>query len=387
MEHYERYERLFTRIPAMNTKLTLAALALLLAAAAVAVAAEPKTTESPSTQPAVKALPKPPEVMKDAVDPFDPPKERGRFFTATGRDSELSADEFAAARGKKDSFVRVFDAFKAMGRFDRNSNKTIDWFEAKAYREDIRKRVLAAFDANKDGKLKDAERDKANRLLASGRVPAARFGAGARLLGGTEDWEKRRAEVIAKHDANKDGKLTGEERQAAWDDIRKQWATKAFDADNSGELDEKETAAMKKAQAEGKAVYDRWRSDWVKKYDADGDGELSEEESKVAREKVAAEFQKLRDSWTSKWDADGDGKLSDDERQVMRESVRSRAQQLRKEIDADGDGDGRITGQETQAFWSKLKKTYDIDGDGTLSSEETKAMIQDQMRRIAPAKP
>ena len=55
-----------------------------------------------------------------------------------------------------------------------------------------------------------------------------------------------------------------------------------------------------------------------------------------------------------------------------------------KEIDADGDG--RITGQETQAFFTKLKKTYDIDGDGTLSSEETKAMIQDQMRRFAPAK-
>lgn len=366
----------------MNARLNLATLALLLAATAVAV--EPKSTKSPSTQPAVKSLPKPPEVMKDAVDPFYPHKERGRFFTATGPDSELSADEFAAARGKKDSFVRVFDRFEAMGRFDRDSNKTIDWFEAKAYREDIRKRVLAAFDANKDGKLTDAERDKANRLLASGKVPAAKSGD-SELLGRTEDWEKRRAEVIAKYDANKDGKLTGEERRAAWNDIRKQWATKAFDADNNGELDEQEAAAMKKAEAEGKAIYDRWRSDWVKKYDADGDGELSEEESKVAREKVAAEFRKLGENWRSKWDADGDGELSDEERKVMRESVRTRAEQLRKEIDADGDG--RITGQETQAFWSKLKKTYDIDGDGTLSSEETRAMIQDQMRRVAPPKP
>lgn len=370
----------------MNAKLNLATLTVLLAVAAVAVAAEPKTAQSPTTQPAAKTLPKPPEVMKDAVDPFDPPRERGRFFTATGPDSELSADEFTAARGKKDSFVRVFDTFKAMARFDRNSNKTIDWFEAKAYREDIRKRVLAAFDANKDGKLKDAERDKANRLLASGKVPAAMSAPGASgFPGGSEDWDKRRAEMIARHDADKDGKLTGKERQAAWDDIRKQWATKAFDADNSGKLDEQEAAAMKKAQAEGKAIYDRWRSDWVKKYDADGDGELSEEESKVAREKVAAEFQKLRDNWTSKWDVDQDGKLSDDERKAMRESVRNRAQQLRKEIDADGDG--RVTGQETQAFFSKLRKAYDIDGDGTLSSEETKAMIQDQMRRFAPAKP
>ncbi|MDP6635879.1 MAG: hypothetical protein QGG42_13345 [Phycisphaerae bacterium] len=372
----------------MNVKLNLAILAALLASSALAGAAESETdkSKSPTTRPAAKRLPKPREVMKDAVDPFYPPKERGRFFTATGPDSEMSADEFSAARGKKDSFVRVFDTFKAMTRFDRNSNKTIDWFEAKAYREDIRKRVLAVFDADKDGKLKGPERDKANRMLASGKVPPAKSGESASgRPSGAEDWEKRRAEMIAKHDADKDGKLTGKERQAAWDDIRKQWATKAFDENNDGKLDEEEAAAMKKAQAEGKAVYDRWRSDWVKKYDADGDGELSEEESKIAREKAAAEFRKLRDNWTSQWDADGDGKLSDGERKAMRESVRNRAQELRKEIDADGDG--RITGQETQAFFQKLRKTYDLDGDGTLSSEETRAMIQDQMRRVRAPKP
>ena len=367
----------------MNAKHTLATLTILLAAAAVAVAAEPKTTEAPSVQPAAKPLGKPSEVMKDAVDPFNPPKERGRFFTATGPDSEMSADEFAATRGKKYSFVRVFDTFKAMASFDRNSNKTIDWFEAKAYREDIRKRVLLAFDADKDGKLKGPERDKANRLLASGKVPAAKSAASA-IPDRAEEWKKQRDEMIAKHDANKDGKLTGEERRAAWDDVRKQWATKAFDADKNGTLDEEETAAMKKAQAEGKATYDRWRSDWVKKYDADGDGELSEEESKVARKKVTEEFQKLRDKFTSKWDADNDGKLSEEERTAMRESIRSQAQELKKEIDADGDG--KVSREERRAFFEKLKKTYDIDEDGVLSSDETRAMIQDQMKRFSPRK-
>jgi Ca2+-binding EF-hand superfamily protein len=369
----------------MNAKHTLATLTILLATVAVAVAAESKPTGPASPKPAVKPLPKPPEVMKDAVEPFHPPKERGRFFTATGPDSEMSADEFAATRGKKDSFVRVFDSFKAMSRFDRNSNKTIDWFEAKAYREDIRKRVLLAFDADKDGKLKGPERDKANRLLATGKVPAAKTDAGATARSErAEEWKKRRDEMIAKHDADKDGKLSGAERRAAWDDVRKQWATKAFDADKNGTLDEKETAAMKKAQAEGKATYDRWRSDWVKKYDSDGDGELSEEESKVAREKVTAEFKKLRDSFTSKWDADNDGKLSEEERKAMRESLRSRAEELRKEIDADGDGE--VTREERRAFFDKLKKTYDVDGDGVLSSDETKAMIQDQMRRFTSGK-
>jgi Ca2+-binding EF-hand superfamily protein len=367
----------------MNAKHTLAALTILLAGFAVAVAAETKTAESASTKPAAKVQPKPRDVMQDAVDPFYPPKERGRFFTATGPDSEMSADEFAATRGKKGSFVRVFDSFKALSRFDRNSNKAIDWFEAKAYREDIRKRVLLAFDANKDGKLKGAERDKANRMLASGKVPSAKSAAGAAARAErAEEWKKRRDEMIAKHDADKDGKLSGEERRAAWADARKQWATKAFDADKNGTLDEKETAAMEKAQAEGKATYDRWRKDWVKKYDSDGDGELSEEESKVAREKVTAEFEKLRDDFTSKWDADKDGKLSEEERTAMRDSIRSRAEDLRKEIDADGDG--KVSREERMAFFDKLKKTYDLDGDGVLNSDETRAMIQDQMKRFSP---
>ena len=369
----------------MNVKHTLTTLTILLAAVTVSVAAETKATEPTALKPTAKPLPKVPDVMTDAVDPFNPPKERGRFFTATGPDSEMSADEFTATRDKKNSFVRVFDTFKAMARFDRNSNKTIDWFEAKAYRNDIRKRVLLAFDADKNGKLNKDERDKANRLLASGKVPAAKSGDSARAsTDRSEEWKKRREEMIAKHDADKDGKLSGEERQAAWDDIRKQWATKAFDADKNGTLDEKETAAMKKAQAEGKATYDRWRKDWVKKYDSDGDGELSDKEKKIAREKVAAEFKEIRDKWTSKWDADNDGKLSEEERTAMRESVRSRAADMRKEIDADSDGN--ISMEERRAFFNKLKKTYDLDGDGVLSSDETKAMMQDQMRRFSPRK-
>jgi len=366
----------------MNAKHAISTLTILLATAALAVAAETKTADSPkspTTRPAVKT----PDVLTDAVDPFNPPIERGRFFTATGPDSELSADEFAATRGKKNSFVRVFDTFKAMARFDRNENKTIDWFEAKAYRQDIRQRVLSAFDADKNGKLNKAERQKANALLASGRVPAAKSGDSA-LGDRAEEWRKQRDAMIAKHDANKDGKLSGEERRAAWDDIRKQWATRAFDADKNGTLDEKETAAMEKAQAEGKATYDRWRKDWIKKYDSDGDGKLSEDESKVAREKVTAEFRKIRDQWTSKWDTDNDGKLSEEERTAMRESVRSRVDDMRKEIDSDNDG--KISGQERRAFFEKLKKTYDLDGDGVLSQDETRAMIQDQMRRFSPRK-
>jgi len=440
-----------------------------------------KATQPAATKPAKPTPPKPPEVLKDAVDPLNLVKERERFFVAAGPDNELSKDELAASRGKPNAFVRKFDTFEEMLAFDKNANKTIDWFEARAYREGIRQRVLAAFDANKDKKLTGDERDKANRALASGRIPG-----GGRASGRTGLWvlspedrktydvdgdgqlsrEERRAlwrerqaarqkEMLAKYDANKNGqldederkalreeirsglmlrlfdrngdgkldeaesaaakeaqarwdqrvaewgetrdqmlkkydadgngRLEGEERTAAWRDLRQQWSEKRFDANGDGKLDEKEQAAMKEAEAEARATYDGWRREWVKRYDKDGDGRLSEEERQVGYDDLAKDVRAMREQWMAKWDADGDGQMSEQERQVMRDSVRQRAAELRKEMDADGDG--RVTGQEMRAFWEKLKEMYDTDEDGLLSTEETRAMIQDQIKRVRPVAP
>ena len=169
----------------MKTRHTIAAVVLTVTMTAVGIvtAAEPaKETAAKAAKPATK----PPEVMDGAIDPFLATSERARFFTAAGPDSELSAEEHAASKGKPGAFARKFDTFAGMLVFDKNGNKTIDWFEAKAYREDLRRRVFAAYDANKDGQLKGAERDKANQALAAGKVPggsSAPCGPGRRSNG------------------------------------------------------------------------------------------------------------------------------------------------------------------------------------------------------------
>jgi Ca2+-binding EF-hand superfamily protein len=458
----------------MNAKRIAAVGVVLMISVGTAPAAPPPAATQPTTKPSAK----PPEVLKDAVDPFNPAKERTRFFTAAGPDNELTKEEFAAGRGKADAFVRKFDTFEAMLAFDKNANKSVDWFEAKAYRRNLRERVLAEYDTNKDGKLTGGERDKANRALAAGRVPRGKAAARRTGLWGLDpetvakhdadgdgqlsrderramwrsraeqqrqevlekydadkdgtlgeaerkafeeemaerwrlrrfdrdndgrlseaeaaaaeeaearnekrrqEWARLQEEMLARHDADGNGRLEGDERQAAWRDMRGRWMSRSFDADGDGELSEREAASMKEAQAEMQATYDRWRADWIGKYDEDGDGELSREERQVAFRK---EFQDLAESWRNQWDTDGDGQLSDEERRVMGDSLRKRGEELRKELDADGDG--RVTGQEMRAFWTKLREVYDADKDGVLSPDEMKMMLRDQMRRMKPPAP
>ncbi|MFC5050196.1 EF-hand domain-containing protein [Rubritalea spongiae] len=75
-----------------------------------------------------------------------------------------------------------------------------------------------------------------------------------------------------------------------------------FDADGDGELSEEEREAAKAAMKERKEAF-------IAKYDTDGDGELSEDEKQAAKDLIIAQY-----------DTDGDGKLSRDERQVAREA-------------------------------------------------------------------
>ncbi|MBL7220653.1 MAG: hypothetical protein ISS69_11110 [Phycisphaerae bacterium] len=146
----------------MNRRLTIVLIVLLPGGGAVA-----KYT------PRSKSPPKPPpDLCKDTIDPYRPSIQKSRFFQAAGADNELTEAEFNANKAKPNSFVRRFDSWRALSAFDKDSNKSIDWLEADAYRYAIRKRVLAAYDTNADGKLSGGERTKANTDLARGRVPA-----------------------------------------------------------------------------------------------------------------------------------------------------------------------------------------------------------------------
>ena len=146
----------------MNRHLTTMFIVLLFAGGAVA-----KYTRRSKTP----AKP-PPDLCKDAIDPYRPAIQKSRFFQAAGADNELTATEFNANKAKPNGFVRRFDSWKAIASFDKDRNKSIDWIEADAYRYDLRKRVLAAYDTNADGKLSGDERTKANTDLARGRIPS-----------------------------------------------------------------------------------------------------------------------------------------------------------------------------------------------------------------------
>ncbi len=112
----------------------------------------------------------PPDMCKDVIDPYRPSMQKSRFFRAAGADNELTESEFNADRSKPGGFALKFDSWRAMLLFDKDRNKSIDWIEADAYRYDLRRRALAAYDANADGKLSGSERVKANKDLARGRI-------------------------------------------------------------------------------------------------------------------------------------------------------------------------------------------------------------------------
>ena len=125
----------------MTAKLAGAILAL---SCSAALCAEPAALPASTTAPATAAR----DLCRGVVDPYVATVERGRFFAAAGKDSELTETEFAADRKRPIPFARVFDRWDVLISFDKSANKSVDWFEADAYRRDLRKRVMSAFDAD-----------------------------------------------------------------------------------------------------------------------------------------------------------------------------------------------------------------------------------------------
>jgi len=110
------------------------------------------------------------DLCAGAIDPYDMAAEKTRFYTAAGKDNELSATEFAAIKIGPIGFRHKFDKWSEMLKFDSDGNKSLDWLEAGAYRLAMRKKVLDAFDANLDGKLTGSERESASKTLAMGKI-------------------------------------------------------------------------------------------------------------------------------------------------------------------------------------------------------------------------
>jgi Ca2+-binding EF-hand superfamily protein len=371
----------------------------LLAAAAPRAAGETKTDSAPSV---VK------DICKDCVDPYVPTAERGRFFKVAGKDNEIDAGEFDAGKAAGGGFVRKFDTWSGMLAFDKNSNKTLDWFEADAYRNDIRRRVLAAFDSDKDKKLLGKERQAANRTLAAGKVPGAAGRAGA---AGGAVWRRGQmseAMRLRMFDKNRDGKLDTDEKAAAdkWladsEKRRKEYAVRAerwrklndelrkkHDIDGDGKLDADER----------KAYYEEYRQRAkIVQWDADGDGKLSDAERKEMETKQAEWKKRAEESrrkWMlQRWDKDKDGKLSEeelaaqktyqDERKKRTEQAQKEQAELRDKHDADGDG--KLDADERKTYYKAVQekwriRRWDKNSDGKLDDAERKAMEAQQSKQ------
>jgi hypothetical protein len=111
-------------------------------------------------------------------------------------------------------------------------------------------------------------------------LPAAEQGDGAKGKGHHRG--EVREKVLAKFDADKDGKLSDTEKAAAKAACKERFTEKKaqFDADQDGKLSETERAAARAALAA------RLKENHPKvfaKVDANGDGSLSQEECQAAR--------------------------------------------------------------------------------------------------------
>ncbi|MDP6046882.1 MAG: hypothetical protein QGH94_05945 [Phycisphaerae bacterium] len=149
------------------------------------------------------------DLCKSVVDPYDWIAQKALFFKAAGKDNELNEKEFAADKEAGKGFVRSFEKWATIVAFDKDGKKQIDWLEADAYRRDLRKRVLAAHDANKDGKLAGDERTAASKALAAGKFATATVRRSGRGSSRGSYWD--RAETIKEFDKDKDGKLSEKE--------------------------------------------------------------------------------------------------------------------------------------------------------------------------------
>ena len=292
--------------------------------------------------------------------PYNPSVERGKFFKAAGVDGELDRKEFDADRGRDGLFLHEGDRWEAMLPYDKNTNLSFDWFETDAYRRDLRERLLTTFDADKDGKLTGEELQKAARSLASGRAT----GTAGRGRGGRRDRGGR-------------GRRGGGRRWRRGGAFEANML-KQYDADGDGTLSEEERREM------FREMQNQRRQRRLDRFDTDGDGKLSDEERAAIRNRRGGRWREMRRKWELRdFDANSDGEIDETERKAIR-AFGQKFMGLGKEVDRrfnDLDGNGEVTREErrqAQQQWRKVvwkgmvrfSKYLDTNGDGKMDPDE-----------------
>jgi hypothetical protein len=164
-----------------------------------------------------------------------------------------------------------------------------------------------------------------------------------------------RAELIAKHDQDGDGRLNDSERE--------QMRVLAKRAASGGR------------EGRGRGGRRGWQppKEWLERYDSNGDGELS-------RQEQGAAFEGEKQRMIKKYDSDRSGDLGDSERKVLEKDFKGGAFQgfdqmiamqvggFERQQRRGGRGGGGFS--ETQRQWLE----FDKDGDGKASPEELEAI-------------
>jgi len=333
-----------------------------------------------------------PGLLTDVIDPYNPGKQRSLFFKAAGVDTELDAEEFRALADKTATFRQPYDQWDTMLPFDSNASKSLDWFEADAYRKTVRAAVIKQFDANSDGKLAGDERKAASAALARGKLPKLEGDAKAAALaqaGNADEYRQRWKKMRAEYDADGDGKLNDEERQAMRQAMRERWRKRAleeYDKNGDGELSEEERQAMRRDR--GDRAGERMKELAVKHFDTDSDGEIGEAE-REAIDRFGKRWETMGKRLESKYlDYNGDGEVSDSERKASRQHwMVAGATLMSKAKDwLDTNGDGELSPDEHRAFRQRMQDKsfewfdefgmrFDDDDDGRLDEKERGAMI------------
>lgn len=325
-----------------------------------------QATSMPASQPAADKADVPatiPDLCKGVVDPFDEGEERDRFFTAAGVTGLLDLEKYQANKTATKPFVRSFDRWDAMIVFDTNGDKKLDWVEALAYRKDLRGKVLTSFDADKDGKLTGEERDNANRALASGKFTVA-LALKREGLAGKFGGKKEPADDEA---GNAAAKPNGEPSPAA-----------------------DEAAARRKelAKARQKRAEEEMKKFFLKHFDEDGDGELNEQETAEMKEFAKQLGATGKELERAVFDVNGDGNITPEIRKQVMASMMPVAARLMAKTQKvmDIDGDGKVSPEERQVFEQKVRdgmmkygenlmKKFDADHDGRLNAKEREEFL------------
>ena len=167
--------------------------------------------------------------------------------------------------------------------------------------------LLAKYDANKDGRLDAAERE----VIRTDRLkPASRERSSRRQF-------RYPDEVIARFDKDDDNELEGEEFETArqWVDRRFKEINAEYDADKDGRLNAAERAALSKQIEAGKFDEMGWLTRYIVRSPRSGRGDRN-------RDIRGDESGQSRGGILRRSDKDGDGRLSEAELATARAALK-----------------------------------------------------------------